>query len=129
MASVSTHFTKLRATALGIAAAGSSLGQYIHHLFLYIHSTTYHPLTSKYHLTGGVVYPILLRQLFDKVGFGWAVRIAGFIGAACCVVAVLTVRSRVPPGQRKATNITLSAFKDLQFILLTAGGCFVALGT
>ncbi|KAF7422249.1 hypothetical protein PC9H_010405 [Pleurotus ostreatus] len=102
MASVSTHFLKLRATALGIAAAGSSLG--------------------------GVVYPILLRQLFDKVGFGWAVRIAGFIGAACCVVAVLTVNSRVPPTRPKATAFNFAGFNDLQFILLTAGGCFVALG-
>ncbi len=89
----------------------------------------YRLLTSKYHLTGGVVYPILLRQLFDKVGFGWAVRIAGFIGAACCVVAVLTVSSRVPPARAKATTVNISGFKDLRFILLTAGGCFVALGT
>ncbi|KAG6889893.1 hypothetical protein C0995_013869 [Termitomyces sp. Mi166 len=63
MASVATYFDKYRATALGIVAAGSSIG--------------------------GVVYPIMLQRLFVSVGFGWGVRISGLVSAVCCIIATL----------------------------------------
>ncbi|KAF5374180.1 hypothetical protein D9615_008864 [Tricholomella constricta] len=55
LASISTYFSRYRATALGVAAAGTSIG--------------------------GVVYPIMLQRLFALVGFGWGVRISGLISA------------------------------------------------
>ncbi|KAJ8521691.1 hypothetical protein ONZ45_g1640 [Pleurotus djamor] len=102
MASVSTHFKHLQATALGLVAAGSSLG--------------------------GVIYPIMLRHLFDSIGFGWAVRVFGLISALCCITAVLTVTTRLPPKQRKGLCVQFSGFKDVRFVLLTIGSAFVALG-
>lgn len=48
------HFSqsKYRALAFGVFAAGASVG--------------------------GAVFPVMLRQLFASVGFGWAVRICKF---------------------------------------------------
>ena len=57
LGAVSTHFKRLRATALGIAVSGSGLG--------------------------GVCFPIMLKRLFDSVGFPWACRITAFVMLGC----------------------------------------------
>ncbi|KAI5284480.1 hypothetical protein KEM55_001050, partial [Ascosphaera atra] len=46
------YFSTRRALATGVSVSGASLG--------------------------GVIYPIMFRQLQPKVGFGWATRIIGF---------------------------------------------------
>ncbi|KAH7913362.1 MFS general substrate transporter [Hygrophoropsis aurantiaca] len=102
MASVSTHFNKYRATALGIAAAGSSVG--------------------------GVVYPILLQHMFRATGFSWGVRIAALVSAVCCALAVLTVQTRLPCSRKCGPWINTKVFTDMQFVLLVIGSFFVALG-
>jgi hypothetical protein len=116
MASVSTHFTTYRASALGIAIAGSSLG--------------------------GVIFPIVLQHLFETegIGFGWGVRVVGFVSLVGCGVAILTVtasRVEVPDvnvkGGREESSHSLScvwwrAITDVRFILLVMGSAFVALG-
>ncbi|KAF8875300.1 MFS general substrate transporter [Infundibulicybe gibba] len=101
MASVSTYYSRYKATALGIVAAGSSLG--------------------------GVVFPIMLQHLFETVGFGWGVRISGLISAVCCMVALLTVTSRSPP-RKTCPRPKLQTFTDPQFMFLAAGSGLVALG-
>ncbi|KAL0960544.1 hypothetical protein HGRIS_005582 [Hohenbuehelia grisea] len=103
LASVSTYFSKRRATALGIAAAGTSLG--------------------------GFIYPIMLEHLFTKVGFGWGVRVSGLMSGVCSLLAVLTVTRRRPledPAPRPWIDFAM--LKDCRFLFLTAGSCFVALG-
>ncbi|KAK2465795.1 hypothetical protein APHAL10511_002339 [Amanita phalloides] len=102
IASVSTHFTRYRATAIGIATAGTS--------------------------AGGVIYPIALQYLFLKVGFPWAVRICGIASALLCVLATLLV-SRLPAQKSKSALLfDLKTFRDTKFIFLTAGSCIVSLG-
>ena len=39
--------------------------------------------------TGGTILPILVQQLFDKVGFKWTIRIAAFVLALAVFVANL----------------------------------------
>ncbi|KAJ3502276.1 hypothetical protein NLJ89_g8964 [Agrocybe chaxingu] len=101
LASVSTHFSKYCATALGIAAAGSSLG--------------------------GVVYPIMLQRLFETVGFGWGVRISGLISGVGCALATLMTTS-LSAQKKPAPYFDLKTIADVRFALLAAGSCFVALG-
>ncbi|KAF8549744.1 MFS general substrate transporter [Imleria badia] len=103
MACVATHFNEYRATAIGIVSAGSGCG--------------------------GVVYSIMLRYLFNKVGFGWTVRISALNTAVLCVVAILTVRLGRPTNKR-TTGLVLEArvIKDGRFLLLAAGSFFVCLG-
>ncbi|KAF8633772.1 hypothetical protein AX15_001278 [Amanita polypyramis BW_CC] len=101
IASVSTHFTSYRATATGIATAGTS--------------------------AGGVLYPIVLRYLFRKVGFPWAIRICGIFSTVLCFVATLLVTS-LSARRNSAPTFNVNTFKDSRFIFLTAGSCIVSLG-
>ncbi|KAI0350163.1 MFS general substrate transporter [Trametes cingulata] len=102
-ASISTHFRKYRATAVGIAIAGSGVG--------------------------GVVFPIMYRQLFSKIGFGWAVRASGFLCLVLCTISCATITSRLPPG-RKNTKVLpdASVIRDTPFVLLVAGCLLVNFG-
>jgi MFS family permease len=99
------HFPRRRAMAGAIAISGSGLG--------------------------GVCWPIILQRLIAQVGFGWALRISGFISAALLALACALVRPRFPP--RKATPFldTLKCFKDPNWLLLSfatslsTSGCFM----
>jgi MFS family permease len=71
---VSTWFYRRRAFALGIVASGSSLG--------------------------GVIMPIMVERLVPKVGFGWAMRSCAFLILALCVIANLTIKSRIAPRKK-----------------------------
>ncbi|KAF2731844.1 MFS general substrate transporter [Polyplosphaeria fusca] len=75
VAILSTYFTTRIATAVGLAAAGSSLG--------------------------GVIYPIMFHKLLPQIGFAWTTRAIAFtilgtqtIPSACMRVRVLPARAR-----------------------------------
>ena len=76
------------------------------------------------------MFPIMFRQLFVQIGFGWAVRVVGFLCLALCMVTCATVTSRLPPG-RKNTKIIPDAtvIKDTPFVLLVTGCFLVNFGT
>ncbi|KAF7345139.1 putative transporter MCH4 [Mycena sanguinolenta] len=101
LSSTATYFCKYRATALGIVASGSSFG--------------------------GIMYPILLRRLFQLVGFGWGVRISGLLSGVMCCVGTLTVTSASLKKQRMTCRFS-ETLADSRFLLLAAGSSFVALG-
>ncbi|KAI0671264.1 MFS general substrate transporter [Trametes maxima] len=102
LSAISTHFNKYRGTALGIAMAGSGIG--------------------------GVVYPIMFQQLFQRLGFGWAVRISGFISLAACCIAVTTITSLRPPTPQKTPILNPAWLRDVPFVLVTGGGILICLG-
>uniref|UniRef100_A0A093XVN9 Putative transporter MCH4 n=1 Tax=Talaromyces marneffei PM1 TaxID=1077442 RepID=A0A093XVN9_TALMA len=88
-----TYFQKKRGAAMGLGAAGSSVG--------------------------GVVLPIALNELLHtSVGFGWAVRIIGFIVLALLLPASMFIKSRLPP--RKSSLFMPSAFKQPEYAILIA---------
>lgn len=97
MSAVPQWFQKNRGAAMGAAVAGSSLG--------------------------GVIFPIMLSNLLTKtnVGFGWSVRIAGFITIPLLTFTSLTIRARLPP--RKTQFFLAEPFKNPTYILL-AGAMF-----
>ncbi|KAL2380902.1 hypothetical protein RJZ90_004309 [Blastomyces dermatitidis] len=99
LAAVSHFFLEKRATATGIAAAGGSLG--------------------------GIIFPLALQKLFYKVGFAWATRIIGFVVIFCCAVAVILVRSRLPPKPGQTVMPNLSIFRDQSYPSLTLGIYFM----
>lgn len=89
-------FKRRRALALGIGAAGSSIG--------------------------GVIYPIALNKLIPLVGFGWAVRICAFIMLVTQMFAIVYCKPRLLPRPlRGAAFFDPSAFKELAYNLVTAG--------
>ncbi|CEJ93682.1 Putative Monocarboxylate permease homologue, mch4 [[Torrubiella] hemipterigena] len=98
---IPTWFSSHMSLAIGIASAGSSLG--------------------------GVIYPIVLYQLIDKVGFPWAVRSLGFIALATFIlpVAVMKMRIRAP---KPRAMVDWSAFVDVPFMVFTLGMLIVFIG-
>ena len=95
-------FMKGRGNATGIAAAGGSVG--------------------------GVIFPLALQKLFVSLGWGWALRIQGFMFLLLLIVANLLIRSRLPP---KAGSNIMPDFKILTsppMALVTAGTYFMEWG-
>ncbi|KAM0747067.1 MFS general substrate transporter [Meredithblackwellia eburnea MCA 4105] len=101
--SVSHHFLKRRATALGIFATGSSIG--------------------------GVVYPILENKLFTggKVSFGWIVRAVAFLTIGLLIIACLTITTRLPP-RKGGAIIDFKHFKDPAFTFYIVGAFLIIWG-
>lgn len=75
------------------------------------------------------MYPMMLQRLFAEVGFGWGIRISGFVSGVGCIIAVLTVTSLTPVKCKETVWSISGALKDARFSLLVAGSMFVALGT
>ncbi|KAI9740137.1 MAG: hypothetical protein M1818_004888 [Claussenomyces sp. TS43310] len=94
--SSNTWFKERRALALGVVVSGSSVG--------------------------GVIPPILLR-LFPRVGFGWSVRAAGFLMLGLCIIAQVTVKSRIPPKPKPLDFMeSFRPLKEVPFLMITIGG-------
>lgn len=98
VAIIGQYFHRRRALAMGIASSGSSLG--------------------------GVIFPVMLNRIIyhTSLGFGWAVRIVGFLILALCLTACATVVPRLPP--RKGRYFLLHAFKEPVYSLQVAGMSF-----
>ncbi|KAH6617361.1 major facilitator superfamily domain-containing protein [Chaetomium tenue] len=90
-----TYFKARLGLAVGLAAAGSSVG--------------------------GIIYPIMFYNLLDKVGFGWSTRIMAFTALATLAVPLVVLKMRVRPA--KARDIfDWSAFTDWPYVAFTLGG-------
>ena len=91
---ITSWFFKKRGAAFGMMAAGSGLG--------------------------GVIFPIMTTHLIEEVGFGWTMRICAFLILALLGVALLTVKSRLPPSPRAfKPRVFWEPFTDIRFNLLT----------
>lgn len=99
-----TWFSSKRAFAMGVGAAGSSIG--------------------------GVIYPIVIRTLIDRVGFPWAVRVTAFIALGTLCVSCTVMRNRIPP-RKGGALFDFSAFKDKKYAFFVVGSwfCFMGLWT
>ncbi|CAF9904023.1 MAG: hypothetical protein ALECFALPRED_004806 [Alectoria fallacina] len=98
---VSQYFDKKRALATGIASMGSSIG--------------------------GVIYPIVFRQLQPTVGFPWATRVVAFIMLATSIITVPFIKQRVPSTSlRKVYDA--SSFRDPPYLFFCLGIFFGFMG-
>ena len=86
------YFKKRRGLALGLAVGGGSVG--------------------------GVIYPLVFRNLLNSVGFAWAVRTMGFIALVLLITATLIIRPLGPRTRRQL--IDLSAFGETPYLALVA---------
>lgn len=68
VACLSHYFLHKRALVIGISYTGGGLG--------------------------GVIYPLMCRSLFSKIGYGWTMRIGAFISLFCCGIGWLLVSDR-----------------------------------
>ena len=91
---VATYFSTKRSLAISCAASGAA--------------------------TGGVVFPIIAQQLLPKIGFGWTVRVMGFVILANLAIIMVLARPRIPP-RTTGPIIEWAAFKELPYVLFTIG--------
>jgi predicted MFS family arabinose efflux permease len=94
VAILSTYFTTRLGAAVGLAAAGSSVG--------------------------GVVYPIAFQRLQPLIGFAWATRVIGFLILATLLFPLTFMRLRTLPASRRAL-LDLPAFRQPSYTLTIMG--------
>ncbi|KAF2864848.1 major facilitator superfamily domain-containing protein [Massariosphaeria phaeospora] len=99
ISAVSHFFLEKRGNATGIAVAGGSVG--------------------------GVIFPLTLQRLLPRVGFAWATRVVGFIFVFCCTMAIILIRSRLPPKPGQTVMPDLRIFRHRSYLLLTVGIYFM----
>lgn len=104
ISTMSHWFNRRRGLAMGIVVAGSSIG--------------------------GIAWPLILNRLFQTVGFGWALRIVGFICLALLVPSCFLVVPRVPPQKQDTISgpEVAAMFKDVPFMAFVFGMFFVMWG-
>lgn len=91
MSILATYFSKKRALAMGIASTGNS--------------------------AGGLVYPVIVRQLLPKIGFAWTTRVLGFVNVAILATVLAFMRPRLPP-RKSGAIIDWTAFREPLYTLL-----------
>jgi predicted MFS family arabinose efflux permease len=101
-ATIPHYFVRSRGLALGVVVSGSSLG--------------------------GVVWPIALKNLLSKVGFGWGVRISAFIMLPLLALACVTVRLPAKVGSHTKPKPDLSIAKNPVLLGVAGALFFVFLG-
>lgn len=94
LALVATYFDRRRGLAVGLATTGNS--------------------------AGGMVYPLIVRQLLPKVGFAWTARTLGFLNLACLVLVFTFMRPRLPP-RKSGDVIDWGAFKEPVYVCYVSG--------
>ncbi|KAK2764739.1 MFS monocarboxylate [Colletotrichum kahawae] len=70
---------------------------------------------------GGIVYPIILRYLFERGGWGWAIRTIGFIVLVCCGTATLLIDTRLPPAPNASPHPDLRILREPAVAMTTIG--------
>ncbi|KAM0333576.1 hypothetical protein ACHAQA_002241 [Verticillium albo-atrum] len=95
IAAVGHWFKERRGLATGVASSGGSIG--------------------------GIVFPLALNGLLDRVGWAWAIRTIGFICLTFCGTANLLIRSRLTPARDATPHPDFRILRDPAFALTTAG--------
>jgi len=89
-----TYFAKNRGIALAIATTGNSIG--------------------------GFIYPLMVTHLLPKIGYGWTVRILGFVNLALHAVVLAFMRPRLPP-RTAGPLVDWVSFRDPGYMIFVAG--------
>ncbi|KAI9648866.1 hypothetical protein NHQ30_003507 [Ciborinia camelliae] len=87
-----TYFSTKIGLAVGLAASGSSFG--------------------------GIIYPIVLYRLLDRIGFAWSVRVMGFIALGTLLLPITVMRMRFKSPNPRAI-VDWTSFKDWPYMLFT----------
>ncbi|KAJ6780809.1 hypothetical protein PWT90_04575 [Aphanocladium album] len=70
---------------------------------------------------GGIIFPLMLTDLFDRIGYGWATRVVALICLVCSCIGILLVRARLPPAQNATAHPDPRIFRQVPFTLATVG--------
>lgn len=95
---VATYFSTRRSLAMAVTASGAA--------------------------TGGIIFPVIAQQLLARVGFGWTVRVMGFVILFNSVVAMALARVRLSP-RRAGPLVEWEAFRETPYVLFCVGMFFL----
>lgn len=94
LALVTTYFQKRRGLAVGLVTTGNS--------------------------AGGIVYPVVVRQLIPTLGFAWTARVLALINLGALVVVAIFMRPRLPP-RKSGPLVDMSAFREPVYVCFVSG--------
>lgn len=66
--------------------------------------------------TGGMIFPLIARQLLPRVGFAWTVRVMAFVILFNSIIALSLARLRLPARQT-GPLVEWAAFKERRYAL------------
>lgn len=95
---VATYFSTRRSLAMAVTASGAA--------------------------TGGIIFPVIAQQLLSRVGFGWTVRVMGFVILFNSVAAMALARVRLSP-RRAGPLVEWAAFRETPYVLFCVGMFFL----
>ncbi|KAI1302659.1 major facilitator superfamily domain-containing protein [Xylaria venustula] len=64
---------------------------------------------------GGVVFPLIILYAAPRLGFGWALRIVGFICIGSGITACCLLRKRMPPNKKAGASVDLKSLSEPKF--------------
>ncbi|CAN6647683.1 probable transporter Mch4p [Trichomonascus vanleenenianus] len=70
---------------------------------------------------GGLVFPLAMNKMVGEIGFGWTVRVIGFVVLALAIGSILTLKTRIKAKEGSNATMDLTRFKDLRFLFTTLG--------
>ncbi len=94
LALVATYFNKRRSVALGFATMGNA--------------------------AGGMIYPVITRELLPKLGFAWTTRVLAFLNMGCLALVLAFMRPRLPP-RKSGPIFDWSAFREPVYVTFVVG--------
>ena len=68
---------------------------------------------------GGIILPIMVRQLIPSIGFAWTVRAVAFVNLACGLIIFAIVCRRPNKAYTSRNTFDLMAFREVPFTLYT----------
>lgn len=79
---------------------------------------------------GGVFVPLMLENLFPRIGYGWSIRVLAFITLGLCAVACLTVKGRTTRDDVDWHEALpeLKSLRNFDFAMCSAGVFFIEWG-
>lgn len=111
---ISHWFIRKRGSCMGIASSGGSVG--------------------------GLIFPLLLRHLYEVYDFIWAVRIMAFFCLGCMIISIVLVKERFRRNEmeedqdnfrkkllKKLKVINFNQFRDVTYVYVIIGSFFAEL--
>lgn len=92
LAFVNVSFTTKRPIAVGLTTTGAS--------------------------TGGIVFPILFRELLPQIGFPWTVRVIAFVQLGLAIIGLMILADAPVVKNKPRQLIDTDAFKEVPFLFM-----------
>ena len=102
IAVVGHYFKRRRGLATGIASTGGGIG--------------------------GICIPLMLQSLFERVGWGWSIRILALISLVMSGMSNFLLRSRLPPDPDASAHPDMRILLQLPFAMTTVGIFLMEMG-